>query len=332
MAPRTGEFDLIARYFAPLAAGEPGALGLLDDAAVLTTAPGRRLVVTTDAMVEGVHFPADTPPEDIAAKLLRVNLSDLAAMGARPERYTVAAALPQAIDEAWIAAFARGLGEDQDHFDVTLVGGDTVSTPGPLTLTLTALGSVEEGKPLTRAGAQTGDDIWVSGTIGDAALGLQALDGRLANLSEDDRAFLVQRLYRPEPRIALGMALAEADLVTAAADVSDGLVADLGHICVSSGREAVLEADQVPQSPAAKRATATLDDGLEHRLIGGDDYELLFTAPPAARDPVSALAEETGTRVTRIGHVRSMSKAPSVRVLDADGRRLSLERTGYRHF
>ena len=211
-----GEFEIIAKYFAPLTAGAPGAEGLTNDAAVFTPRAGLGVVVTVDAMVAGVHFLPGDPPETLGRKLLRVNLSDLAAMGARPLGYLLVTALPRDLEEPWIAAFAAGLAEDQEAFGIVLMGGDTVSTPGPTTLSLTAFGEVATGHALTRAGAREGDDIYVSGTLGEGALGLKVLQGAFGDLSEADRASLAGRYRLPEPRLALGQALADRGLASAA--------------------------------------------------------------------------------------------------------------------
>ena len=324
---RSSEFDLIRRFFAPLASGEPGAFALSDDAAVLTVETGLRLVVTTDTMVSGVHFLADDPPALIATKLLRVNLSDLAAMGAIPFAFTLNTALPAEIGDAWLSDFAAGLGEDQKRFGVTLVGGDTVAMPGPLTLTLTAFGKVEEGKELRRASARLGDDIYVSGTIGDAALGLLVLTGTLKSLSESDAAQLASRYRNPEPRIDLGRGL--VGLAHAACDISDGLVADLGHICDASGLGAIVDAAKVPLSPAARAALANDGGLLETVLGGGDDYELLFSAPAENAPNILAMAADLGIPVSAIGTIVS---ATGVTVKDAQGNAIDLQQPGFRHF
>lgn len=324
-----GEFDLIARYFAPLAAGTPGAFGLGNDAAVLDPAPGHSVVVTTDAMVAGVHFLPGDPADLVARKLLRVNLSDLAAMGARASGYVLDLALPPDLDEAWVAAFADGLRADQDEFGIALLGGDTVKTPGPLTLALTAFGEVPAGTALTRSGARAGDVIYVSGSIGDGALGLKALRGEIAGLTDTDRAALADRYHLPRPRLALGRALAARGLATAAIDVSDGLVADLGHVAARSGLAAEIEAQAVPLSTAARAALAA-DPGLREAVLGGgDDYELLFTAPPGAAAAIAALAEELALPLTRIG---AMAAGTGVRVLDEAGAPISLAKAGWSHF
>jgi thiamine-monophosphate kinase len=234
-----GEFEFIARHLRPLATAR-GALALTDDAALLEPAPGRQLVLAKDAMVAGVHFFAADPPGQIAQKLLRVNLSDLAAMGAAPLGYLLALARPKEITDAWLAEFCAGLAADNAAFEVPLLGGDTVSTPGPLTLSLTAIGELPRGTALLRAGARAGDDVWVSGTLGDAALGLKVLQGALP-AAEPARAFLIERYRLPQPRLALGEAL--RGIASAAIDISDGLVADLGHILEVSGVGAELRVD-----------------------------------------------------------------------------------------
>lgn len=324
-----GEFDLIARYFAPLAAAEPGAEGLTNDAAVFEPAAGYAVVATVDAMVEGVHFLPDDPPELIGRKLLRVNLSDLAAMGARPRGYLLAAVLSRAVGEPWLARFVAGLAEDQAAFGVTLLGGDTVSTPGPLTLSLTALGEARPGRTLPRSGARAGDHVYVSGTLGDGALGLKALRGELGALAEADRAALAARYRLPEPRVALGPALAEAGIARAAIDVSDGLIADLGHVAETSGLGAEVEAAAVPLSAPARRALEA-DPALRAAVLGGgDDYEILFAAGPDKAAAIARLAARTGLALTRIGR---MTAGPGVRVLDADGREVPVPEGGWTHF
>lgn len=323
------EFALISRYLAPLAAGEPGAFALGDDAAVLDMAAHQRLVVTTDTLVAGVHFPPDLPAGTAAARLLRVNLSDLAAMGAEARAYTLSLALPRDVEAGWIEAFAAGLGADQAEFGVTLVGGDTVATPGPLTLTLTALGTVAGDAVLRRNGARAGDTVYVSGAIGDGALGLAVVKDQLAGLDADSARALTGRYHRPEPRLTLGRRL--HGLAHAAADVSDGLVADLGHICAASGVEAEIDAARVPLSAAGRRALSHGGWGLELVLSGGDDYELVFTAPPAAAAALAALALDIGLPLTAIGGITGGTPG-AVRVLDGSGREMTLARHGYQHF
>ena len=324
-----GEFELIARYFAPLAEAAPGAQGLLNDAAVFDPARADSLVLTLDTMVEGVHFLAEDPPGLIGRKLLRVNLSDLAAMGARPRGYLLATAFPKDLDEAWIAAFAAGLAEDQAVFGIALYGGDTVSTPGPLTLSLTAFGEVPQGRALSRAGARAGDLVYVSGTIGDGALGLRVLRGEYPALSAEERAALAARYQLPEPRLALGEALAAQGLASAALDVSDGLVADLAHITQASGVAAEVEAGSVPLSPAARAALSSDPALLPGLLSGGDDYELLFSAAPERAGELADLAQALDLPLAPIGRLVAGS---GVRVLDQKGREMDLSEAGWRHF
>jgi thiamine-monophosphate kinase len=324
-----GEFELIRRYLAPLAAGAPGALGLEDDAALLAPPAGKELVVTADALVAGVHFLPEDPADLVARKLLRVNLSDLAAMGARPLGYLMTAAWPVPVDEAWVARFAAGLAEDQEAFGITLLGGDTTATPGPLTLSLTAIGAVAPGRALRRAAARRGDLVYVSGTVGDGWLGLLASRGEGPALDAEQRAYLVARYRLPRPRLALGRALAEMDLAHAAIDVSDGLAADLGHILEASGRAAVVEAAALPLSAAARAALAADPSLLAGLIGGGDDYEILFTAAPERAEEVAALAARLDLPLTRIGR---LDEGRGLTVLDGDGSEMSLQSEGWRHF
>jgi thiamine-monophosphate kinase len=326
--PLPPEFDLIARYFAPLAAGAPGALGLLDDAALVDVSPGHRLAVTADALVAGVHFFADDPPDLIARKALRVNLSDLAAMGARPIGYFLAAAFADQ-DEAWLASFVSGLAADQATFGIALMGGDTVATPGPLTLAITAVGEVEPARALRRNAAKAGDAVFVTGTLGDSALGLAALRGALPDLSEADRRYLVQRYHLPEPRVDFARALAEEGLAACGMDVSDGLAADLGHICETSRVGARVEWARLPLSPAAAGALPARPDLRDLVVAGGEDFELLFAAPPAREGAILGLGARLGLPVCRIGAVVA---GRAVEVIDADGSIVRLASSGYRHF
>lgn len=316
------EFALIGRHFRPLA-GE-GALDLTDDAAVLAPPVGRELVIAADAMVAGVHFLAEDPPETIGRKLLRVNLSDLAAMGAVPLGYLMTTAFPKGIEDDWIARFAAGLAADQREFGLSVLGGDTVGTPGPMTLSLTILGHVAPGAALRRAGARPGDDLWVSGSIGDGALGLRAARGQLP----DADGFLAGRYRVPQPRVALGLGL--VGLATAAMDVSDGLMQDLGHLCRASGCGAEVVADAVPLSDAARQAIAA-DPGLALLPFGGgDDYELLFAAAPERAPAIEAAANAAGIAATRIG--RFVAGAPAARLRDAKGGEVALPKGGWSHF
>jgi thiamine-monophosphate kinase len=318
-----GEFGRIARFFAPLAT-TPGALGLTDDAALIDCPPGERLVVTVDAMVEGVHFLPTDPPDLVARKLVRVNLSDLAAMAARPVGYFLTTALPKRHGDDWLAAFAAGLAQDQAEFGITLLGGDSVSTPGPVSLTLTAFGRIAAGGEVRRGGARPGDLVFVSGTIGDGALGLDAAQGKLDGVLDPAAvAYLADRYRVPRPRVGLGPRL--SGLASAMMDVSDGLAGDLGHICTVSGVAGVIEAARVPLSAAA----ALLPDRLMSVLTGGDDYELLFTASPDHQHAIQAAAEAAGVPVTIIGRIEA---GEGVRVLDARGEALALDGVGWRHF
>ncbi|MDE0203468.1 MAG: thiamine-phosphate kinase [Rhodospirillaceae bacterium] len=322
-----GEFDLIARFFEPLSHSAPGAFALGNDGALLTPPADASLVVTKDLMVAGVHYPEGEEPAVLARRLLRVNLSDLAAMGAIARSYALGLALPFDVGDAWVEAFAAGLARDQEAFGISLIGGDTVATEGPAVLSLTAFGTVENGAFLPRAGAREGDDIYVSGTIGDATLGLRAVQGGLAALPPEDRAALAERFRLPEPRLALGTAL--LGLATCAIDISDGLVADLGHICAESGAAARIEADAVPLSDPARRALAAGDAGIADLVTGGDDYELLFCAPSSERETIDALGCRLDLALTRIGVIEA---GQGVTVLRADGQPLTLSRAGYRHF
>src|ERR1700731_4177934 len=292
----SGEDSLIGRYFRPLAV-DPGAFGLGDDAAILK-AHGEDIVVTTDAIVEGVHFLPDDPPDTVARKALRVNLSDLAAKGATPAGFVLTLALAST-DDAWLAPFARGLGEDIGLFGCPLLGGDTVSTPGPLMISITAFGRVPTGKIVHRSGAKPGDRVVVTGTIGDAALGLDILrGGAVAAVLADDaaaKAMLVGRYRIPQPRNALAQAV--RDHAGAAMDVSDGLAGDLAKLCAASGVSAVIDAPSIPLSaPAA----ALLDHGIvgiEAIVSGGDDFEILCAIPETGLEAFAHAAGLAGVAV-----------------------------------
>jgi thiamine-monophosphate kinase len=328
-APASGEDSLIARYFKPLAT-DPGAFGLTDDAAVLK-ALGEDVVVTTDALVEGVHFLPDDPPHTIAKKALRVNLSDLAAKGATPAGFVLTLALRK-VDDSWLTAFARGLGEDTGAFNCPLLGGDTVSTPGPLMVSITAFGRVVPGKMIHRGGARPGDHVVVTGTIGDAALGLDILKkGRVAAALANDAAsrdMLVGRYRVPQPRNALASAIrAHAH---AAMDVSDGLAGDLAKLCAASAVSATVELAAIPLSKAASAALAAGAVGLGEIVSGGDDYEILCTVAPDTLKAFAEAAGVSGVAVNRIGTIIAGKAAP--KWLDAQGKELPLTRTSYSHF
>lgn len=313
------EFDLIARIRSRARLRKDVATGIGDDAAVLRPAAGHELVVTTDVLNEGVHFRASHPPADIGWKALAVNLSDLAAMGAEPAWCTLSLTLPEP-DAAWCDAMLDGFFELAGLHHVALVGGDT--TRGPLALGVTAIGQVRCGQALRRDTARPGDEVWVSGTVGDAAAALAMEQG-----GRQPDPFLHGRLLRPSPRVALGAAL--RGTAHACIDLSDGLVSDLGHVCSASGAGAEIIAASLPASPELQAAWPDDPTRWTWQASGGDDYELCFTAPPEARERVVAAAEATGTPVTRIG---TITQAPGVRFVDPSGRPWSPSRSGYQHF
>ncbi|KJC36007.1 thiamine-monophosphate kinase [Bradyrhizobium sp. LTSP885] len=325
----SGEDSLIARYFRPLAT-DPGAFNLDDDAAALKGA-GEDIVVTTDAIVEGVHFLPGDPPETLARKALRVNLSDIAAKGAVPAGFVLTLALRGA-DEAWLKPFAQALGEDAARYGCPLLGGDTVSTPGPLMISITAFGRVPEGRMVHRSGAHAGDRVVVTGTIGDAALGLDVLTGGpvAAALAGDDPAkeMLASRYRLPQPRNALAKIV--RNYASAAMDVSDGLAGDLAKLCAASRVTAVIDVQSIPLSPAASALLARKVIGIETLVAGGDDYEILCAIPNNRIDAFTREARQAGVAVTAIGGLIAGSSPPSF--LDAQGRELALKRLSYSHF
>ncbi len=325
----SGEDSLIARYFKPLAT-DPGAFALDDDAAVLK-ARGEDIVVTTDAIVEGVHFLADDPPDTIARKALRVNLSDIAAKGATPAGFVLTLAL-RSVDEAWLAAFAGALGEDAQSFGCPLLGGDTVSTPGPLTVSITTFGRLPEGRIVHRSGAKPGDRVMVTGTIGDAALGLDILKGGpvATALTGDPAAkeLLVARYRVPQPRNDLAEAVRAH--ASASMDVSDGLAGDLTKLCAASGVSADIDTPLIPMSVVAAGLLGRGVVGLGALISGGDDYEILCTVPQAQLAAFTSAAGRAGVAVTSIGTVTPASQPP--RFLDAAGNAIALERLSYSHF
>ena len=317
-----GEFDFIARHLSPLAAGFAGALDLTDDAALLEPTEGMQLVLAKDALVEGVHFFSHDPAELIAKKLLRVNLSDMAAMGATPRGYLMALMRSDGLADEWLARFSTGLGEDQAAFGLVLMGGDTVVTPGPLSFSVTMLGEVPRGQALRRDGARPGDDIYVSGMLGDAALGLAVLQGRLSPPMNASN-FLIERYRLPRPRVGLGEAL--RGVAHAAIDISDGLIADLGHILAASQVGARIGTHCLPLSQAG----AGQRGALEAALAGGDDYELLFTADPEQRPAIQAIGQQLALPLTCIGTV---NETGPLKVVDEDGHPVTIESGGWQHF
>lgn len=326
-----GEFELIARYFAPLAK-DAAALALRDDAAVLRPPESREIVISCDTVVAGVHFLPDDPPDSIAHKALAVNLSDLAAKGAKPYVYLLALTLPKEPAPDWLEAFASGLRALQEQAGICLVGGDTTRTPGPLTITITALGLVPQGHAVLRLGAKPGDRLYVSGSIGDACLGLRLLkESALAKawgLSEEQSAFLIERYRRPEPRGNL--ALLVRNFAQGAIDVSDGLVGDIAKLAQVSHVGAVIEASRVPFSPAARQALQHEPELLETLLTAGDDYEIVAAVPESSAGGFEAEAAAKGASVTVIGRIEG--QADEVRVLGPDGKTLTLERQSFSHF
>ena len=325
-----GEFDLIRRFFTRPAAAPGVALGVGDDCALLQPTPGMQWAISSDMLVEGRHFFAGTDPQRLGHKALAVNLSDLAACGARPRGFTLALALPEA-NEAWLQAFAQGLLQLADAHDCPLVGGDT--TRGPLNLCVTVFGEVPTGQALLRSGARAGDDLYVSGHLGDARLALEALLGRL-RLPQALLQGAQQRLEQPTPRVALGLAL--RGIASSAIDVSDGLLGDLGHVLRASGTGATVDASiaitliaACADSESAK-CQFDLDFLRQCALAGGDDYELLFTAPAALRSAVAQAGQACGTAVTRIGRIEA---EPGLRLVDAQGQALDAQRyASFDHF
>ena len=321
---RLGEFDLIARYFAPLSENSVGAFGLRDDVALIDVSDGCQLVAKTDAIIAGVHFRLDDPPEDVARKALRVNLSDLASKGARPVGFLQALALNDSIDDAYLERYAAGLAADVAQFQVPLLGGDTTAGPGPFTIAIAALGEVPRGAATLRSGAKPGDLLFVSGTIGDAALGLACLDRRLDG-APDARAMLTARYLLPQPRLALGQAL--RGIASAGLDVSDGLVADAGHLASSSAVAIEIDRDRIPLSDGVRTAVQDDPRWWASVLGGGDDYELLLAIPPARVSAAQAAAAEVDVALTQIGR---LTAGAGVTVL-AGGAPVHVAVPGYTH-
>jgi thiamine-monophosphate kinase len=320
MTRKSPEFDLIARHFTRPAAN--AVLGVGDDCALVDVSNGMDLAVSTDTMVSGTHFFPDVDPETLGHKALAVNLSDMAAMGAMPYWAMLALTVP-AVNHEWLSKFAKGFFDLAEEFGVSLIGGDT--TKGPLTVTVTIMGEVPAGASLRRNGAKVGNDIWVSGNLGDAALAVAHRRG-LLELAEEDYMEAVMRLYEPTPRVALGQAL--RGLATSAIDISDGLLADLEHICALSNVGATVEADRLPVS-AIGAAHIDSPAGLAAVAAGGDDYELCFTAPENARDSIEDLTEMLGVPLTRIGEIR---KGKGVSLLGGDGKTIAVDGRGFDHF
>lgn len=321
------EFALIRQYFTPLSRGFDGGLSLSDDAAILPSIPGCDLVVTKDALSEGVHFLGSESPDLMAKKALRVNLSDLAAMGATPLAYFLAIMLPRHVESSWVAEFARGLNEDQELFSVYLAGGDTISTQNSLTFSITAIGRVPTGKALRRSHAQPGDIIYCTGTLGDSALGLQLLQRNIAaSISDAVQQFLQQRYYIPEPRLEIGKLL--SGHVNGCMDISDGLLQDISHICRASNVAAIIDKEHLPLSHAAQSLIAQNANLWPAIYSGGDDYELLFTAPADQQEAIETIADKTNTPITSIGRIEEGS---GVTLMDA-GQPIAIDKAGFNHF
>jgi thiamine-monophosphate kinase len=325
----SAEETLIGRYFRPLAS-YPGAFALQDDAATLKPPPGCDLVLKTDGAIAGVHFFPDDPPDTVGRKALRMNLSDLAAKGAKPLGFLLALALPDGVDEAWLAAFAAGLGEDAAHYECPLLGGDTDHTPGPLSISIAAFGAVPEGKMVRRSAAKPGDSVLVTGTIGDAALGvkLRRDSGLSARWLLTDAMIdhLRERYLLPQPRNALAEAVQR--FAVASIDVSDGLVGDLDKLCRASAVAAEIDVARIPFSQAARAAMAAVPDILEAALTGGDDFEILLTLPRAKLPDFRATAESAGVAVTEIGTILTGRQARFMQ----SGKALEFKRPSYSHF
>lgn len=319
----SSEFDIIRRFFSNQQADRSDvALGIGDDAALLSPPAGQTLVVTSDTLVNGVHFPESTSPESIGFKSLAVNLSDLASMGAEPAWFTLAITLPES-DEVWLDQFANGLFELANHFNIQLVGGDT--TRGSLNITIQAMGFVPEGQAIARSGAREGDAVYITGTLGDASAGLQIIQGKIS-VSDSIASDLVERLEKPSPRIVEGLAL--RNLASAMIDISDGLSADLGHILTASSVGADISVENIPISYALQRLELTNTRQLA--VTGGDDYELCYTVPVANEKEVQQKLDALGCRWSRIGTITSQSG--SLRWLDHAGNELNWGRMGYDHF
>jgi thiamine-monophosphate kinase len=319
----SAEDRLIARYFKPLAK-HPGAFGLGDDAAAITPPAGHDLVLKTDGLIAGVHFFPDDPADGVARKALRVNLSDLAAKGAAPLGFLLSIALPKDFREDWLAGFARGLGEDADAYNCPLLGGDTDSTPGPTTISIAAFGTLPTGTMVKRSGAKAGDHLFVSGTIGDAALGLRVRKGEL----DDASGHLVSRYRLPLPRTALAEAVRTH--ASAAMDISDGLAGDLAKLCRASGVSADIEVARVPLSDPAAHALAGDCNLIEPILTGGDDYEILCAIAPGRVVAFKADSSKAGVAVSEIGRIVAGENPP--RFLNPEGKPLGFIRPSYSHF
>lgn len=327
-----GETGIIENYFTPLSDDTEGAFGLLDDAGKIRPPDGQEVVLTTDTIVSGIHYLDDAAPEDIGYKALAVNVSDLCAKGADPAVYLLSLALPSNPDPDWLQALSDGFGAAQDDFSCGLLGGDTVHTTGPVVITVTAAGFVPEGGMVHRFSANESDHVYVTGTIGDAALGLALLSGETARLEgmlgSAHSEFLKSRYWRPAPRVdAIAIVRTYA---SACMDISDGLAGDFGKMCASSGMGGVIQAGRIPLSPAAAACVHEDPVWLKTILSGGDDYELLLTVPPEHTEALELACSSAGVDVTCIGHICAAGEA--VTMLDEDKEPVQLDRLSYDHF
>ncbi len=321
------EFDAIADYLVPLAG--PEGKGLLDDAAHFTPPPGFNLVITKDCLVEGVHFPTGEYGSKIAQRLLRTNLSDLAAKAAKPIGYLLSIAWPKSVPISELQAFSKGLAIDQKKFGLTLWGGDTVTTDGPLVVSATLIGLIPTGKSILRSGAKEGDDVWVTGSIGQGYLGLQLAtkNMKFKNFSETYKKKLINHYYCPNPRLCMRTILRE--FATASADISDGLLADTEHIATASSIRITLEQAQIPFDDEALAAFDQNPDLSNHLLTGGDDYEIVFTAPKASREAILVASKDLQCPLIRIGHCHD---GRGLQLLDKYGKQIHISQKGYKHF
>ena len=323
------EFDRIKKYFRPLTSIECGSLNLLDDAAVLPVDDASKIVISADALVEGIHFLGEEDIDLIAQKSLRTNLSDMAAMGATPWVYTLSLSLGPLLKgtlEQWVASFVKGLKKDQDTYDIGLIGGDTVTGSGPTVISITIIGRADPRGVITRNGASVNDDIYVSGTIGDSAAGLKIIKEPVNDLAHSEQLYLKERYYLPNPRVKLGRSL--VGIASAAMDISDGLVQDLGHLCSASSLGAIVNWPLLPLSKGVKQLFQKKTISTSLIVNGGDDYELLFTAPKRLRNRVEAIAKASDVVVTRIGH---MINGSGVSLLDKTDRVINSIGTGFKH-
>ena len=325
------EFEIIAKMFAPLSKGEEGAFDLKDDCAVVSINNSKQLVVTSDTLVAGRHFLVSDPPELIGRKCLCANVSDLAAMGAKPRYFLLSSVWPSDTEVEWIQKFSQGLQTAQSDWEITLIGGDTVSSSGPLALSITAIGEVNHGKSLLRSGASIGDDIFVTGTIGDATLGLLLSQNVITVNNKRDKTYFVSHFQSPEPRHKIGEIL--IGIASSATDVSDSLAQDMMNVLNASNVSAQLNLENIPFSSRAKSLLAEQIIDYDTLLTGGDDYELLFTAPPSSSSKISYISSQSSVPITCIGKIVPANSVSSIVILDKDNKKIQLPQTlGFSHF